>query len=351
VDAEPAGGLLDGLVTGPEASLTRSHSPRPGVQPVVAASGSTTSSAPVAAMHRSMWSTHLSRFAVTDSADSGPGTGASCTAATVNARIPRRYPRPKAAKLSVGYSILARRHPPTAGALVFRMEQSMAVTITDLPSEQRPRERLFAAGVEALSDTELLALVLRQGRQGESAIDMATALLAEYGGLTGLSQARPEELTRRAGVGAGKAAALVAAFRLASRISEPVDGAPILRGPADVASVAGSLLATARRERLVVLVCDARDRLRHRVVVAEGAIDRCPIPVREVLNAVLRHDGRAFAVAHNHPSGDPEPSQADRQATVALADGARTVGLRFLDHIVVAGNAWASATSLPRTPG
>ena len=89
-----------------------------------------------------------------------------------------------------------------------------------------------------------------------------------------------------------------------------------------------------------MLVCDTSNRLRQRVVVSEGSIDRALVPVREILNAVLRHDGRAFAIAHNHPGGDPKPSEADRRATAAVKDAARMVGLRFLGHVVVAADGW-----------
>jgi DNA repair protein RadC len=195
-------------------------------------------------------------------------------------------------------------------------------------------------GPEALTDAELLAIILRDGTHGESALEMATALLASHGGLDRLARARPEELARHSGVGVAKAAALVAAFQLARRSERPVDNAPMLRNAADVASVVRPVLGDARRERVVVLVCDAQDRLTTQVTVAEGAIDSAPIPIREVLNAVLRHDGRAFAMAHNHPSGDPVASLADRCATVAIRDAARTVGLRFLGHVVVAGAQW-----------
>jgi DNA repair protein RadC len=227
----------------------------------------------------------------------------------------------------------------------------MAVPIVNVPAGQRPRERLWAVGGESLSDAELLALLLRHGRPGESALEMAASLLAEYRGLPGLAQARPEELAGRPGIGAAKAAAVVAAFRLARRVADPA-GRVGLHSPADVARAARSLLADSRRERLVVLVCDAQNRLRHRIVVAEGAIDRSPLPVRDVLNAVLRHDGRAFAIAHNHPSGVPQPSLADRRATSAVARAARTVDLRFLGHVVVSGGGWASAmpVRVPRRP-
>jgi DNA repair protein RadC len=223
----------------------------------------------------------------------------------------------------------------------------MTVPMADVPAGQRPRERLWAAGDESLSDAELVALLLRHGRPGESALEMAASLLSEYGGLPGLAQARPEELAGRPGIGAAKAAAVVAAFRLARRAADPGD-AIRLHGPADVARAAWSLLADARRERVVVLVCDARNRLSHRTVVAEGSIDRSPLPVRDVLNIVLRRDGCAFAIAHNHPSGELQPSAADLRATSAIARAARAVGLRFLDHVVVAGGSWVNARPVRR---
>lgn len=225
----------------------------------------------------------------------------------------------------------------------------VAVPMAALPEHERPRERLAAQGSGALSDRELLALVLRNGTRGESALDLAGGLLAEYGSLAALAVALPEELERRSGVGAAKAAGLVAAFQLGRRAATPVAIGLVLGSADDVANATKSHLAGRRRERVVVLVCDGANRLCHTVVVAEGSIDRSLVPVREILNAVLRHDGKAFAVAHNHPSGDPTPSHADRQATSELALAAATLGLRFLDHVVVAGN--TSASAMVTSPG
>jgi len=216
----------------------------------------------------------------------------------------------------------------------------MALVMALVPPHERPRERLLARGVEALSERELLALVLRNGTQGISALDLAAEMLAEYGSLGGLAAARPEELATRRGVGAAKAAALVAAFQLARRVGVRVDELTIIRSAADVAAAARAELDSARRERVLVLVCDAANRLRRTVVVSEGSIDRSLVPVREILNAVLRHDGRAFAVAHNHPAGVPDPSIADRRATEEVQAGAKAAGLRFLGHVVLAGSAW-----------
>jgi DNA repair protein RadC len=215
------------------------------------------------------------------------------------------------------------------------------LTIKDLPESERPRERLRALGSGALSDRELIALVLRNGRRGESALDVAGKLLADFGSLDALACALPEELSRQPGVGPAKAAALVAAFRLGhGGRSQAVS--MVLRGAADVAAVALRELDGARRERVIVLVCDSANRLRQVIRVSEGAVDRSLLPIREVLNAVLRHDGRAFAVAHNHPSGDVTPSDADRRASADISVAATAVGLRFLDHIVVGCGEWQS---------
>jgi DNA repair protein RadC len=195
-----------------------------------------------------------------------------------------------------------------------------------------------------LSERELLAIVLRSGLQGKSALDLATALLGEYGALSALARARPEELATMPGVGIAKAAALVAAFQLGRRVGLD-DTPPVLRRPSDVAEVARRELDGLRRERVLVLVCDAANRLRRAVVVSEGSIDRSLVPVREILNAVLRHDGRAFAIAHNHPSGNPEPSEDDQRATAEVRDAARVVGLRFLGHVVVADSGSCDASN------
>lgn len=212
--------------------------------------------------------------------------------------------------------------------------------IRSLPPSERPRERLLLRGVDALTDCELIAVVLRNGTAGKSAIDLAAELIAEYGSAQALAAARPEELATRPGVGLAKAAALVAAFHLSRRSvrHDPIQ----LRTGEDVATIARGELASARRERLIVVVCDAGNRVQRVVTVSEGALDRSTVPVRDILNTVLRHDGRAFAIAHNHPSGTAEPSDADRRATDSVKTAATTVGLRFLGHVVVTQDSWRS---------
>lgn len=213
-------------------------------------------------------------------------------------------------------------------------------TLTKIPPSERPRERLGALGVEALSDRELLALVLRSGRPGVSALDLANELLAEFGSLHAIASAKLEELTRWSGVGEAKAAGLIAAFRLGVRAAHTTTVGEQLRGPEDIARVADQELRGLRRERVIVLVCDGANRLKKVVRMSEGSIDGAMVPVREILNAVLVNDGRAFAVAHNHPSGQPDASQRDVEATRDLAKAATATGIRFLGHVIVAAGGW-----------
>lgn len=220
----------------------------------------------------------------------------------------------------------------------------MGVRVLDLPAGQRPRERLLHVGAAALTDAELLAILLGSGRRGVSAIDLAHELLRDYGGVCALAVARPEELARNAGVGPAKAARIVAACALALRAADSRDPGQLICDSASLAELVVPLLARERVERLVVVVLDARHAVLRTEVVAQGAVDRTPMPVREVLATVLRHDGRALAIAHNHPSGTAEPSAADVAATHRLREAAGQVGLRLIDHVVVAGTTWTSAT-------
>jgi DNA repair protein RadC len=217
----------------------------------------------------------------------------------------------------------------------------MSIRVMDLPEGERPRERLWRKGVAALSDVELVALVLRQGRVGESALELAAGLLADYGGIDRLATVRAEELAARPGIGQAKAAALLAAFQLGRNVgNDPVP--PPVRRPDDLATIALRELAGLRRERVLVMILDAGNRIQRVVALTDGSVDRSLLPVREVLNAVLRNDGVAFALAHNHPSGDLTPSRQDLIANEAVAIAARMVDLRYLDHLIITDLGWTN---------
>lgn len=205
----------------------------------------------------------------------------------------------------------------------------------------QPRERLLRLGPGALSDAELVALVAGIEVEGRDDVAVGHELMVECGGLRGLAAAFPEELTRSSGIGPTGAARLLAAFELAGRAT----GVPtnrVVDSAAAIAELVFPVLARERREKVVVLVADAANRVLRVVPVATGGLDSSSLPVREVLHAVLRYDGRAFALAHNHPSGDPTPSVQDREATAAVGRAADVVGLRFLDHVVIGGTSWRS---------
>ncbi|MFI8302987.1 RadC family protein [Streptomyces sp. NPDC085927] len=216
------------------------------------------------------------------------------------------------------------------------------VRMRDVPARDRPRERLLARGAEALSDRELLALLLGAGVPGQDAVELAGQLIHRHGGLYALSRLPAHELAAGLpGIGPAKAARVAAAFQLGRRAAPPSPSArQRVRGSADLAMIAAPLLHGLRHERVVVVVCDGSGSVLRTAVLTEGATDRSLIPVRDVLALVLAAGGTSFGVAHNHPTGCTDPSEADRRATTRLAAGAAAVGLRFLDHVVVTDGGW-----------
>lgn len=205
----------------------------------------------------------------------------------------------------------------------------------------RSRERLLRMGPSALSEAELIAVVLGDGSDDRNAVALGQCLIEDAGGIARLAAAFPEELLRVPGVGPSEAARLVAAFELATRATA-VQTARLVDSASAIAELVAPALIHERREKLLVLVTDPANRLLRLATVASGGVDSICVPVREVLHAVLRFDGRAFALAHNHPSGDPTPSRADLDATEAIRLAADAVGLRFLDHVVIGGSRWRS---------
>lgn len=216
----------------------------------------------------------------------------------------------------------------------------------DLPEWERPRERLLGQGAEALSDRELLALLLGSGLAGRDAVELAARLIARFGSLYELSRADPHTLLDEPGMGAAKAARVAAAFQLGRR-ALPDTSRPRIASSADLAAVAGPLLRGLRQERVVVVVCGQDGSVLRVLTLTEGGSDRSLVPVRDVLTRVLEAGGAAFGVAHNHPSGSAEPSDADRGTTARLRAAAETVGLRFLDHLVVTDTQWRRITDGP----
>jgi DNA repair protein RadC len=218
-----------------------------------------------------------------------------------------------------------------------------------VPASDRPRERLSVQGAEALGERELLALVLSTGVRGKGAHEVAEALLERFGSVTAISRASVGELSAVTGIGAAKASSLVAGFELARRGVAAAADRPRLRSTADIAAAARPLLTGRHRERLIVISCDAALRVIGTDKVSDGGTDQTLFPLREIIVGVLRRDGRSFALAHNHPSGDATPSAEDLAATQSAAEAAAVTGLCFLDHVIVTETAWEAVPVSGRT--
>lgn len=198
-----------------------------------------------------------------------------------------------------------------------------------------PRERILLVGEPRLSDAECLALVLRTGARGESAEQMAQRLLRRFAGLAGLARRSVRELAP-AGIGRVRAAAVVAALGLARRLSEECfrPGTQIRSG-GDVAEVVRHTARGSLRESFYVVLLDVRSRVIGLRVVSTGVVDSAPVHPREVFGPAVREAAVAVVIAHNHPSGDPAPSQQDQQVTERLQAAGRLLGIDVLDHVVV----------------
>lgn len=210
----------------------------------------------------------------------------------------------------------------------------------DLPETERPRERLLKVGAANLQDRELLALMFGSGVPGQDAIELGAVLIEYVGDLAALARADPYTLTRVPGVGIAKAVRVAGAFELGRRAARSPARRRISRST-DVAEEAAPYLRGLRHERVVVIVCDNNGGVLRTVSLAEGGSDQSLLPARDVLRTVLSSGGARFAVAHNHPGGSLEPSDADLEVTARLRAAAETVGLRFLDHVIVTETEWS----------
>jgi len=215
--------------------------------------------------------------------------------------------------------------------------------ITQWPAHERPREKLLARGPRALSDAELLAIFLRTGVRGTSAVDLGRELLARCGSLSGVFGADPRTLTAVPGLGAAKCAQLQAAFELARRaLGESIAAGDALSSPATVRDYLRLSLGSRGHEVFLAVLLDAQNRVIAEEELFRGTLTQTSVYPREVVKCALRHNAAAVIFAHNHPSGVAEPSQADRILTETLRRSLALVDVRVLDHFVVGREAVAS---------
>ena len=210
-------------------------------------------------------------------------------------------------------------------------------TIHDLPLSERPRERLLKLGSEALSTQEILAVILGRGIRGESVVVTSQKLLSRFGNLKNIANASVEELTQMRGIGPAKAAQIKAALELSKRVEADAGEKPkpVLKSPEDVAAVVRSQLKGKKKEHFLVLCLDTRNRLIDHKLVSIGSLDTSIVHPREVFKEAISSCAASVIFAHNHPSGDPEPSREDVELTKRLAKAGEIIGIAVLDHIIV----------------
>ena len=209
--------------------------------------------------------------------------------------------------------------------------------IADLPEHERPRERLLDKGSEALSDAELLAILLRTGARNRSAIDLAREVLTAFDGkLSALAGASVAEIDAVRGIGQAKAVEIRAAFALARRLQEQAEpGRRKISGPAEVADLLRESLRGKTQEEFHVLLLDTRNFLLRDECATIGLVDRSQAHAREVFRSAIRETCSRVVLAHNHPSGDPTPSPQDLECTRNLVAAGKIVGIEVMDHVVL----------------
>ncbi len=215
--------------------------------------------------------------------------------------------------------------------------------IRELPPDERPRERLLGGGGGALSDAELLAVLLRTGRRGASAVDLARELLRDCGGLGGMLGVSSPALRRR-GIGGAKAAAVLAALELGRRVArgELPEREPLTH-PAAVARYLALRYAVRDQEVMGAVFLDTRHRFLAESEVYRGTLNRAAVEPRGILKEALLRGAAAVLLFHTHPSGDPSPSAEDLAFTRRLAEAGDVVGVRLVDHLILgSGGAWLS---------
>jgi DNA repair protein RadC len=213
------------------------------------------------------------------------------------------------------------------------------VAITDWPASERPREKLIEMGADALSDAELLAIFLRVGVVGKSAVDLARDLLSQFGSLNGIFAATERELSQVHGIGTSKYVQLQAIFEMSRRaLNEQLQARDVFQSPQQVRNYLVLKLGALTREVFMVLFLDAQNRLHAAEELFNGTLTQTSVYPREVVKRAIHHNAASVIFAHNHPSGVAQQSAADELITQQLKQALALIDVRVLDHFIVAGN-------------
>ena len=209
------------------------------------------------------------------------------------------------------------------------------IKISEMPQDERPREKLLGRGSAALTDSELIAILLRTGLPGANAIEVARQLLERYGSLSGLSRCTVKEIASIRGIGEAKAIQLVAAFGLGQRLANERLSRQKLDSPELVHDLVAAEMRALHKESLRVILLDTRYHLLRMEEVSLGSVNESIAHPRDVFRPAVISSAYAVIVVHNHPSGDPSPSQSDHSLTRRLAEAAELLQIKLLDHIII----------------
>jgi len=221
--------------------------------------------------------------------------------------------------------------PPTLP----RASRMAQIKIREMPQDERPREKLLGRGAAALTDSELIAILLRTGLPGANAVEVARQLLERFGSLSGLSRCTVKEIASIPGIGAAKAIQLVAAFGLGQRLANERLSRQRLDSPELVHDLVAAEMRTLHKESLRVILLDTRYHLLRMEEVSLGSVNESIAHPRDVFRPAVISSAYAVIVVHNHPSGDPSPSQSDHSLTRRLAEAADLLQIKLLDHIII----------------
>jgi DNA repair protein RadC len=215
-------------------------------------------------------------------------------------------------------------------------EHSAAYRITDLETDERPRERLVKRGAQALSNAELLAILLRVGVHGENAVQVGQRLLKDLGGLQGIHRANYEEVCNQHGIGLAKAAQIKAAIELGRRLAvEAPEERPSIGSPSAAAELVQYEMGALEQEELRVVLLDTRNRVEKIQTVYKGSLNSSQVRIGELFKMAIRSNSAAIIVIHNHPSGDPTPSPDDIALTRGLVQAGKLLDIDVLDHLII----------------
>ncbi len=220
-------------------------------------------------------------------------------------------------------------------------------TVRDLPKTERPRERLIKLGSEALSAQELLALIIARGVSGKSVMNIAQELLSKFGNIKNVSEATIEQLCQIKGIGPAKAAQIKACFEIARRIeNQEIEQNKLkkftLGSPEGVVKLARPILKDKKKEYFLVFPLDSRNQIMKEEIVSIGSSNASIAHPREIFKRTIANNAASVIIVHNHPSGDPEPSEDDLEITKQLVDAGKILGIEVSDHIIIGQKSFTS---------